>query len=193
MKIYCNKAKKMLMFSLAIFMFAACSNEEGTVVNSEEKLISTFYINAISDETGLLNIVDSAIVDGVVKLSFDVGNSNNKIEKGDSVNFYYIGAVLNSTNINNYLNTSNVFVTNIDSIAVKCGLAGMIGRGIEKGIAGQNHYIKGLDTGLTLLNEYENALIFFPSQLAYGGNRIGAVPANSPLIFQIIITKIKKN
>ncbi|MDR1553732.1 MAG: FKBP-type peptidyl-prolyl cis-trans isomerase [Prevotellaceae bacterium] len=192
MKKYYVKTKNMLVFIASVLMFAACSNEE-TVVNTEDRLLSTFYSNAISDTTGQINVVDSAIVNGVIKLSLNTGNSNNKIEQGDSVNFYYIGAVLNSTDISNFINTTNVFTTNIDSIAVKCGLAGMIGKGVEKGIAGKNHYIKGLDTGLTMMNEYENALILFPSQLAYGGNPVGAVPANSPLIFQIIITKIKKN
>jgi len=42
------------------------------------------------------------------------------------------------------------------------------------------------------MSEYENALLVFPSKLAYGNNSIGAIPANSPLIFRIIITKIKK-
>ncbi|MDR0421101.1 MAG: FKBP-type peptidyl-prolyl cis-trans isomerase [Prevotellaceae bacterium] len=191
-KIHLVKIEKLLIFIFAVMVFAACSNEE-IVVNTEERLISTFYNNAISDTTGRLNVVDSAMTDGVIKLALDIGNANNKIEQGDSVNFYYIGAVLNSTNISNFLNISNVFTTNIDSIAVKCGLAGMTGKGIEKGIAGRNHYIKGLDIGLTMMNEYENALIFFPSQLAYGGNTVGMVPGNSPLIFQIIITKIKKN
>ncbi|MDR3286140.1 MAG: FKBP-type peptidyl-prolyl cis-trans isomerase [Prevotellaceae bacterium] len=184
-----NILSKILVFAV---LFYACSDEQ-IVVNTEEKTISTFYINAISDTTGKMNIVDSAILDGVIKLSFDVGNINNKIEQGDSVNFYYIGAILNNTTITNYINTDNVFVTNIDSIAQKCGIEGMIGRGEEKSIAGKNNYIKGLDIGLTMMNEYENALIFFPSRLAYGDNRIGAVPAGSPLIFQIIVTKIKKN
>jgi len=184
--------KKILMFFLAItVLFASCSDEQ-TVINTEEKAILTFYNNAISDTTGTMNIVDSAIVDGVIKLSFNIGNGN-EIDAGDSVYFYYIGAVLNSTNINNYINTSNVFVTNIDSIAVQCQLQGMVGRGIEKGIAGKNHYIKGMDIGLTMLNEYEDALIFFPSRLAYGGNSIGTVSGNSPIIFRIIVTKIKKN
>lgn len=182
----------MLIFIFAALIFAACSNEE-TVVNTEDRLISTFYNNAISDTTGHINITDSAIVNGVVKLSFNIGNSNNKIEQGDSVNFYYIGAILNSTDISNYMNSANVFTTNIDSIAVKYSLAGMTGKDVEKGIAGKNYYIKGLDTGLTMMNEHENALILFPSQLAYGSNTVGAVPANSPLIFKIIITKIKKN
>ncbi|MDR0754388.1 MAG: FKBP-type peptidyl-prolyl cis-trans isomerase [Prevotellaceae bacterium] len=192
MKKYPVKIKKILIFTFTTLIFAACSNEE-TVVNTEDRLISTFYNNAISDTTGHINVVDSIIVDGVVKLSLALGNSNNKIEAGDSVNFYYIGAILNSTNVSNYMNTANIFTTNIDSVAVKCGLAGMTGKDVEKGIAGRNHYIKGLDMGLTMMNEYENALIFFPSQLAYGGNQVGAVPANSPLIFQIIITGIKKN
>ncbi|MDR2064606.1 MAG: FKBP-type peptidyl-prolyl cis-trans isomerase [Prevotellaceae bacterium] len=182
----------MLIFIFAALILSACSSEE-TVVNTEDRLISTFYNNAISDTTGHITVADSAIVDGVVKLSLDTGNSSNKITPGDSVNFYYIGAILNSTSVNNYINTTNVFTTNIDSIAIKCGLAGMTGKGVEKGIAGKNNYIKGLDMGLTMMNEYENALIFFPSQLAYGNSSVGAVPANSPLIFQIIITKIKKN
>ncbi|MDR3226760.1 MAG: FKBP-type peptidyl-prolyl cis-trans isomerase [Prevotellaceae bacterium] len=184
-----NILSKILIFAT---LFYACSDEQ-TVINTEDKTISTFYLNAISDTTGRMNIVDSVILDGVIKLSFDVGNTNNKIEKGDSVNFYYVGAILNSTNINSYMNEGNVFVTNVDSIAQQCGLEGMIGRGEEKGVAGKNNYIKGLDIGLTMMNEYENALIFFPSRLAYGDNRIGAVPAGSPLIFQIIVTKIKKN
>jgi hypothetical protein len=189
---YNVKIKELLIFIFAALIFTACSNEE-TVTNVEDILISTFYNNAISDTTGHINVADSAVVDGVVKLSLDIGNGSNKIMPGDSVNFYYIGAILNSTSVTNYINVTNVFTTNIDSIAIKCGLAGMTGKGVEKGIAGKNHYIKGLDMGLTMMNEYENALIIFPSQLAYGDSPVGAVPANSPLIFQIIVIKIKKN
>lgn len=192
MKIHSVKIERLPAFIFAVLMFVACSNDE-TVLNTEDRLISTFYNNAISDTTGQLNVVDSAMTDGVVKLSLYAGNAGNKIEQGDSVQFYYIGAVLNSTGVNNYFNTSNIFTTNIDSVALKCGLAGMTGKGIEKGVAGRNHYIKGLDIGLTMMNEHENALIFFPSRLAYGDNATGTVPANSPLIFQIIIAGIKKN
>ncbi|MDR1347781.1 MAG: FKBP-type peptidyl-prolyl cis-trans isomerase [Prevotellaceae bacterium] len=192
MKIHSFKIDRLPTFIFAALMFVACSNEE-TVLNTEDRLISTFYNNAISDTTGQLNVVDSAMTDGVIKLSLYAGNANNKIERGDSVYFYYIGAILNSPGINNYFNTANIFTTNIDSVALKCGLAGMTGKGIEKGVAGRNHYIKGLDIGLTMMYEHENALIFFPSQLAYGNNTTGAVPTNSPLIFQIIISEIKKN
>jgi hypothetical protein len=183
--------KIMLTFFIGALIFSSCSDEE-IAVNNEERIISTFYYNAISDTTGTLNVIDSAIVDGVIKLTLAAGD-NNKIERGDSVHFYYIGAILNSTGVKNFLNPSNVFMTNIDSIATQCKLDGMVGIGEERGIAGKNHYIKGLDIGLTMMNEYENALVFFPSQLAYGNNSVGAVPAGSPLIFQIIITKIKKN
>jgi len=181
-----------LMFFVRILTFSSCSDEE-IVGNKEEQLISTFYNNAISDDTGQIVVIDSAIVDGIIKLSLAAGNSN-KIEKGDSVHFYYIGRILNSASVNNFFtNTSNVFATNIDSVAIKCGFDGMVGVGEERGVAGKNYYIKGLDIGLTMMNEYEYALLFFPSQLAYGDNAIGTVPANSPLIFEIIITKIKKN
>lgn len=181
--------KIMLMFFIGTMIFSSCSDEKISV-NSEEQIISTFYRNAISDTT--LNVIDSAIVDGVIKLTRAAGNSN-KVEKGDTVYFYYIGAILNSPNVSNYMNTSNVFVTNIDTVAIQCKLDGMVGLGEERGIAGKNHYIKGLDIGLTMMNEYENALIFFPSKMAYGNNSVGTIPAGSPLIFQIIITKIKKN
>ena len=177
------------MFCLGNVVFSSCSDEKISV-NSEEQIISTFYRNAISDTT--LNVIDSAIVDGVIKLTRAAGNSN-KVERGDSVHFYYIGAILNSTSVSSYMNTSNIFVTNIDTVAIQCKLDGMVGLGEERGIAGKNHYIKGLDIGLTMMTEYENALIFFPSKMAYGNNSVGTIPAGSPLIFQIIITKIKKN
>jgi hypothetical protein len=190
-KAYLYMKKTLMLFLSAMILFTACSDEE-TVTNTEDRMILTFYKNAISDTTGTMNIVDSAIVDGVIKLSFDTGNGN-VIDAGDSVYFYYIGAALNSTSISNYINTDNVFVTNIDAVAVQCQLQGMVGRGVEKGIAGKNHYIKGLDIGLTMMNDEEDALIFFPSQLAYGGKQIGNAPANSPVIFRILIVKIKKN
>ena len=181
--------KIILMVFIGTVIFLSCSNEDAAV-NNEEQVISTFYRNAISDAT--LNVIDSVIVNGVIKLSLAAGNSN-KIEKGDSVRFYYIGGILNSSNTINLLNSSNVFATNIDSVAIDYKLYGMVGTGEERGIAGKNHYIKGLDIGLTMMNEYEIALLCFPSQLAYGNNFICTVPAATPLIFLIIITKIKKN
>lgn len=173
------------------FVFSACSNEQITA-NNEEQLIATFYHNTIADTTGKINVIDSVISDGIIKLSITAGNDSS-IEQGDSVYFYYIGRVLNSSNISEIWDTTNVFATNIDSVAIKCGLAGMIGQSEEQGIAGKNHYIKGLDIGLTMMNEQEEAFLLFPSKLAYGNNLVGTIPANSPLIFQIKITKIKKN
>lgn len=180
------KKISILIITLIATIFTACTNDDETV-NREDAILSSFWSNQLRGDTATQYIVDSVVVDEVYKLSYDLGNQSNKIEAGDSVFFYFVGGTLSAAGMN------QLVTTNIDSIAAEYGLTGMIGRGIERGIAGKNHYIKGLDQGLTMMNDGEHSIVFFPSSKAYGDNRLGVVPTNTPLIFEIIIIGIKKN
>jgi FKBP-type peptidyl-prolyl cis-trans isomerase len=50
---------------------------------------------------------------------------------------------------------------------------------------GTGQVIKGWDVGIAKLKPGEKAILGIPSSLAYGARSMGAIPANSPLIFEV--------
>ena len=56
---------------------------------------------------------------------------------------------------------------------------------------GQHMVITGWDLGFGLLNKGAKATLYIPSNLAYGENGQGPIPANSPLIFDVELVDIK--
>ena len=56
---------------------------------------------------------------------------------------------------------------------------------------GQHMVITGWDLGFALLNKGAKATLYIPSNLAYGENGQGPIPANSPLIFDVELVDIK--
>ncbi len=56
---------------------------------------------------------------------------------------------------------------------------------------GQHMVISGWDIGFALLNKGAKATLYIPSNLAYGENGQGPIPANAPLIFDVELVDIK--
>lgn len=50
---------------------------------------------------------------------------------------------------------------------------------------GTGQVIKGWDVGIAKLKPGEKAILGIPSSMAYGARSMGAIPANSPLIFEV--------
>ena len=57
---------------------------------------------------------------------------------------------------------------------------------------GVGNVIPGWDEALTMLPEGTKATLFIPSNLAYGDQQSGPIPANSDLVFYIEFQKILK-
>ena len=58
---------------------------------------------------------------------------------------------------------------------------------------GKGDLITGLDRALVGARLGEESLILFPAQLGYGKQAVGLVPANTALMFDVLVTAIKKN
>lgn len=57
---------------------------------------------------------------------------------------------------------------------------------------GKNNVIRGWDEGIALLNKGAKATLYIPSPLAYGANSpAAAIPANSILIFDVVLVDVK--
>lgn len=58
-------------------------------------------------------------------------------------------------------------------------------------IVGQNEGLKGWDEALVLLSVKDSAEFYIPSELAYGNRKVGKIPVNSTVIFNVkIIAKV---
>jgi peptidylprolyl isomerase len=55
---------------------------------------------------------------------------------------------------------------------------------------GAGQVIKGWDEGIALLNEGDSATLEIPSELGYGERDMGSIPANSTLIFDVVLVKV---
>lgn len=52
---------------------------------------------------------------------------------------------------------------------------------------GQGRVIRGWDEGIAMLNVGDHAVLRIPANLGYGANAMGKIPANSELIFEVIL------
>jgi FKBP-type peptidyl-prolyl cis-trans isomerase len=60
-------------------------------------------------------------------------------------------------------------------------------------IAGNNNLLSGLSAGLMMAHLGDNGEIIFNSDMGFGKKGNGVVPPLSPLIFKVIIIRIRKN
>ena len=92
------------------------------------------------------------------------------IERGDSASFYYAAFIFDQKG------PSTQFA--LDSATFRIGSGDLV---------------PGLDKGLPGTRLGEEVLIVFPAEDGYGTRQTGLVPENSALLFDIIVTAIKKN
>ena len=96
--------------------------------------------------------------------------NETKAQPGDKVFVHYIGKIKDGNEFDNSYKLGYPF-------------AFILGRG---------QVIKGWDEGIALLNEGDTAVLTIPPNLGYGSIEIpGSIPANSTLIFEVILVKVK--
>ncbi len=59
-------------------------------------------------------------------------------------------------------------------------------------ILGQGEVLKGWDEAISILNVGDSASFKIPSQLAYGSSKVGKIPANSTLLFEVRVLKAEQ-
>lgn len=131
----------------------------------QEKNIES-YINTLKNNTD--NPVDTVYnLNGVYRVVLEAG-AGEGAAAGDSVVFAYEACLFSS------------------------GKGAMYDAGDENGTLGSGSYFAGLETGLTGMLTGEHALVIFAGDKGYGNVAIGVVPANSPLIFEIWMSRVVK-
>jgi FKBP-type peptidyl-prolyl cis-trans isomerase len=83
-------------------------------------------------------------------------------------------------------------VFDYEAYVFSSGKGAMYDWGSERSTLGSGSYMAGLETGLTGMLTGEHAQIIFASDKGYGNMPVGVLPSNTPLIFEIWMTRVVK-
>lgn len=95
---------------------------------------------------------------------------NTAAKSGCRVNVHYVGKLMNDTVFDSSYNRGKPFSFEL----------------------GKGSVIKGWDEGITYLHEGDSAILTIPSELGYGATAMGTIPANSILIFNVVLVKVSE-
>ncbi|MCK9304126.1 MAG: FKBP-type peptidyl-prolyl cis-trans isomerase [Bacteroidales bacterium] len=171
---------KVLFLSFFILLVTACSKQDREVMIANEiKAIDNYAENQKS------SAVDVVVNAGATRIVKREGTGNGAVS-GDSLYIKYGGYTFNN-------GPSSLFDTNLDSLSSKLGIE-ILERGFDLGKCklAEGQLIKGLELGLTGVKEGEYCYVVFPSNLGFGKSGTGIVPKMTPLIYEVWVTKIKK-
>lgn len=171
------------MLLAALIATVSCAKDrEAESIAAQEQIIDTYW--ATVDST----LYEKTVADDVYRIVTVKGDEAQKVAAGDSIFFYYKGAILSRSG----LETANIFSTNIAAVAEELGLTSAEGLEIHKSVAGVGSFISGLEKGLLRMYKGETALIMFTSKHGYGGKAMSIIPKFSPIIFEIQLVDVKK-
>lgn len=107
----------------------------------------------------------------------------NALLRGDTVRVNYTGKTLDN----------KVFDTSLEQVAKDKGIYNS-GRQYQplKFPIGYGLTITGFEFAISMMFPGEKATVIFPSRLGYGSQANGAIPPNSPLIFELELVDVKK-
>ncbi|MDR1593143.1 MAG: FKBP-type peptidyl-prolyl cis-trans isomerase [Prevotellaceae bacterium] len=161
-------------------LWTSSCEKENPVEKQEERIDA--YIKAKMNKNPALKLSD----ENSVRYLYEPDDTEINVAAGDSVYFYYAGTLV--------ADTLKYFDTNIKELAEALRL-NTESRTFEPVgvIVGNNNLLPGLAIGLNMVHLGDNGEIIFNSDMGYGKTGNGVVPPYSPLIFKIIIVKIKKN
>jgi FKBP-type peptidyl-prolyl cis-trans isomerase 2 len=159
-----------LMFRLCLCLAAAltlalsCESEVREANINQNEYIDKYIQREFSDK-------EIVRYEGVVRVVL----ANNlpvttAIESGDSASLCLIGYTFGQSGPESQFT--------VDSITVRVG---------------KGDLITGLDRGLIGARLGQESLILFPAQFGYGKQPVGLVPKNTALMFDVLVTAIKKN
>ena len=60
-------------------------------------------------------------------------------------------------------------------------------------VLGTGQVIKGWDDGVKMLKKGSHAMLYLPSDVAYGPSGMGPIPPNAVLMFEVEVTDVKNN
>ena len=153
-----------LCLAAALLLALSCESEVREANINQNKYIDDYITKNYSDK-------EIVRYEGVVRVVL----ANNlpvstAIEPGDSAYIHYIGYTFGQNGPESRFTADSAMVR-----------------------VGKGQLVTGLDRGLIGARLGQEALILFPAQLGYGKQGVGLVPENTALLFDVLVTEIKKN
>jgi FKBP-type peptidyl-prolyl cis-trans isomerase FklB len=112
-----------------------------------------------------------------------VSKSGKKPEASDTVSVNYTGKLLNNrvfdTSIESVARANNIFVSNRKYEPLRYPI-------------GFGFTIPGFEFAILKMEQGDKATVIMPSLYGYGSVATGAIPPNSPLIFELELLEVKK-
>lgn len=157
--------RRILILLTAVLLAASCQSEVKEANINQDKAIDD-YVKAHFDEDKVTH------VDGITRVLIQdlAAPTAPAAEKGDSLHIYFAGYTFTDGA------PSACFA--YDSCTVQVG---------------KGHLIRGLDLGLIGVKPMQEVVLLFSSQYGYGTDKVGLVPENTALFFDVAVDRITKN
>ena len=157
--------RTLLTLTAALLLAASCQSEVQQANISQEKAIDE-YVQKTFEEDAVSRI------DGITRILVQDFSTASAPEaaKGDSLDIRFAGYT--------FENGAPAACFVLDSTVVQLG---------------KGDLIRGLDRGLVGVKPQQEVLLLFSSQYGYGTDKVGLVPENTALVFDIIVDRVFKN
>lgn len=172
--------RKSLLIVLACLAAGCVQQSVQQAYDNQENTIAKF-VEAHKEWTPTYN-------GGSVRLTVTEGTSEETLEKGGVVSFYYAGYFLSGTSVS----AANLFTTN-DRVIAEASSWSVDDESIfeiETIELGTDPLLVGLENGLLGVRSGEECLILFSGKYAYGKKIAGIIPAKSALVYHIKVESI---
>ncbi|MBR6002828.1 MAG: FKBP-type peptidyl-prolyl cis-trans isomerase [Bacteroidales bacterium] len=172
---------KKLLLTVLICLVAGCVPQAVQQAYENQENAIAKFVDAHPDWTPTYN-------GGSVRLTVKEGTSEETLEEGGIVSFYYAGYLLSGTSVS----ASNLFATNDKTIAEASSwtVSDESIFQIETVELGTDPLLKGLENGLKGVRGGEECYILFSGKYAYGKKIVGTIPSKSALVYHITVESI---
>lgn len=167
-----NQNDKSLNAVDMVFIIEATNAFQAYVIETRNKAFAEYVKGVTANKRTTENLATLATVNKTASgLGYQMISTGPgpRAQVGKKVKVHYRG----------YLPNGNVFDSSFDR-----------GQPFEF-ILGQGQVIKGWDEGIGNLNLGDHAILRIPPALGYGARAVGSIPANSELIFEVILMGVE--
>lgn len=176
----------------------SCSKDKDTIVPDQRESFEKYLDGKKWEYT-----VRDGVYQYVRNASRSGYDSALQIERGDSVEFSWSSFLFRS----NSFDTLRPFYTNDLYVLDYLKAAEQAARdqkkelflvskdwdaGVDRAKVGTTKMVTGIARGIVGARDGDDLLLFVTSDMAYGGNKVGLVPEDSPIVFNLKISKVVK-